>query len=327
MPQITVPDLVGLERSKAEEALTSAGLAVGAVRSVSNFTTPQGIVTNSSPVAGTPVPSGSTVNIDVSSGPEQQVPVPDVVDRVERLPDKPIILSSHISVILFSAMSIVVVILIAFIIIFPWGHKFLEKIAEPAVARGLITFLFALSTVAIAIILAISTVIFPGEPEGDKHFDRGKQVLSVLIGVLGTIVGFYFAVANPPAPNPNTPAVANPNTPAAANPNTLAAANPNTPTQITTSILPDGVQNQPYIAVLQSTGLTTPLSWSVTPRLPSGLVLEEATGIISGTPISTFQRQGFSFSVTDTNHLHADRNLYFQIKQNRRLIRRAKVIR
>src|SRR5258708_34816528 len=283
MPQITVPDLVGLERSKAEEALTSAGLAVGAVRSVSNFTTPQGIVTNSSPVAGTPVPSGSTVNIDVSSGPEQQVPVPDVVDRVERLPDKPIILSSHISVILFSAMSIVVVILIAFIIIFPWGHKFLEKIAEPAVARGLITFLFALSTVAIAIILAISTVIFPGEPEGDKRFDRGKQVLSVLIGVLGTIVGFYFGAETKPkevAPTEQT----------------------QSSVHIVTSKLPDGVANQPYPqTTLQTAGLVAPWKWTVKPTLPAELAFDEAHGTISGTPKTPVPKTQFAFTVTDSS--------------------------
>lgn len=31
-----------------------------------------------------------------------------------------------------------------------------------------------------------------GTGQADKRFDRGKQVLTALIGVLGTIVGFYF---------------------------------------------------------------------------------------------------------------------------------------
>jgi hypothetical protein len=34
--------------------------------------------------------------------------------------------------------------------------------------------------------------------ENDKRFDRGKQVLTTLIGVLGTIVGFHFGSASSP---------------------------------------------------------------------------------------------------------------------------------
>jgi hypothetical protein len=44
----------------------------------------------------------------------------------------------------------------------------------------------------IAIMLAISTIFAKSGEDEDKRFDRGKQVLSVLIGLLGTIVGFYF---------------------------------------------------------------------------------------------------------------------------------------
>ncbi len=57
-------------------------------------------------------------------------------------------------------------------------------------ARGLITFLIAVTTMGIAIMLAIFTIFSKGGPDDDKQFDKGKQVLSVLIGLLGTIVGF-----------------------------------------------------------------------------------------------------------------------------------------
>jgi len=48
------------------------------------------------------------------------------------------------------------------------------------------------TTVGIAIILAVSTIFSSSGDDEDKRFDKGKQVLSVLIGLLGTIVGFYF---------------------------------------------------------------------------------------------------------------------------------------
>jgi hypothetical protein len=60
------------------------------------------------------------------------------------------------------------------------------------VARGLITFLIVITTMGIAIMLAISTLFGEDGTDQDKTFDKGKQVLSVLIGLLGTIVGFYF---------------------------------------------------------------------------------------------------------------------------------------
>jgi hypothetical protein len=60
-------------------------------------------------------------------------------------------------------------------------------------ARGLITLLFSVGTLAIAVLLTIS-VLFPGDnPTGSKdRFDQGKEILTLLIGIFGTILGFYF---------------------------------------------------------------------------------------------------------------------------------------
>jgi hypothetical protein len=77
-----------------------------------------------------------------------------------------------------------------------WGlsgrQGFLESLKEITLTRGLITFLITITTMGIAIMLAISTIFAKSGEDEDKRFDRGKQVLSVLIGLLGTIVGFYF---------------------------------------------------------------------------------------------------------------------------------------
>jgi hypothetical protein len=82
------------------------------------------------------------------------------------------------------------------IVVIIWGvsgqRGFLTSLADRTVARGLITFLITFTTIGIAIILAISTLYGDGGDNGEKRFDQGKQVLGVLIGILGTIVGFYF---------------------------------------------------------------------------------------------------------------------------------------
>lgn len=88
------------------------------------------------------------------------------------------------------------VIAVAILFVIGWGlagkDGFLKSLSDKEVARGLITFLIAITTVGIGVILAISTLFGKDGDGEDKRFDRGKQVLSTLIGVLGTIVGFYF---------------------------------------------------------------------------------------------------------------------------------------
>jgi hypothetical protein len=92
----------------------------------------------------------------------------------------------------FAAISILV---IGFIVYAISGKEgVLTSLADEKIARGLITFLITLATVAIAIILTLSAIISDPAVVKDR-FTLGKEVLSILIGVLGTIVGFYFGSA------------------------------------------------------------------------------------------------------------------------------------
>jgi hypothetical protein len=56
-------------------------------------------------------------------------------------------------------------------------------------ARGLITYLFAIVTIGTAVVLVLSALL---GTDKDK-FDSAKEVLGLLLGIFGTIVGFYFA--------------------------------------------------------------------------------------------------------------------------------------
>jgi hypothetical protein len=66
----------------------------------------------------------------------------------------------------------------------------LQQLRDAAYARGVITFLITLGTICIAIVL-VSSALFSAEST-DERFRRAREVFSVLAGVLGTIVGFYF---------------------------------------------------------------------------------------------------------------------------------------
>jgi hypothetical protein len=262
--QVAVPNVVGLTRPAAEAILKSAGLVVGAVKTQHSNSVADGGISSTDPDVGTLVSPGSAVELDLSSGPEPNW-------------------TQYIPTALFALLGIIILGLIVYGIT-QKDQKFLTNLANKEVARGLITFLIAIATVGIAIILAISTLVLTEGDAGDKRFDRGKQVLSVLIGVLGTIVGFYFGAetASPKQPTPTE--------------QTQTSA-----PKITTTTLPDGAVNKAYPSTtLQTTSVTPPLKWSVTPALPAGLTLDATAGTISGTPTATMPKTPFKFTVTDS---------------------------
>ncbi len=68
----------------------------------------------------------------------------------------------------------------------------LARMADSTFARGLITYLFAVVTMGTAVVIVISALTGGVTEADDKKFQRGKEILSLLLGVFGTIVGFYF---------------------------------------------------------------------------------------------------------------------------------------
>lgn len=83
-----------------------------------------------------------------------------------------------------------------------WGvfveESFLDKLAAPGAARGLVTFLFAFATIAVVLITVIAT-FWVGIDEVEKRGSMAKEVLAILIGIMGTILGFYFGSDPGPA--------------------------------------------------------------------------------------------------------------------------------
>ena len=66
---VTVPNVVGLEESFAQSAITIAGLTVGTVAAQFSDMMPAGQVMSQSPIAGIPVPLGTAIDLIVSKGP------------------------------------------------------------------------------------------------------------------------------------------------------------------------------------------------------------------------------------------------------------------
>jgi hypothetical protein len=77
----SVPNVVGMTRSQAESAITSAGLVVGTTGWAHSDTVPEGQVIEQSPAAGTMADPGSEVELTISQGPggSETIAVPNVV--------------------------------------------------------------------------------------------------------------------------------------------------------------------------------------------------------------------------------------------------------
>ncbi|GHT20770.1 hypothetical protein AGMMS4957_08540 [Bacteroidia bacterium] len=74
---------------------------------------------------------------------------------------------------------------------------------------------------------------------------------------------------------------------------------------ITTTTLPNGVIGQPYTATLAATAYPLPITWRTNSGspLPSGLVLNTSTGVISGTPTATANAYSFYMMAENCEYL------------------------
>jgi uncharacterized membrane protein len=99
-------------------------------------------------------------------------------------------------VVLIPLISVVGVLGLIFFAMLGWDNGVLKSMAGLEFTRGLITYLFAIVTIGTAVVLVVFTLSNGNSEEYEKKFQRGKEILSLLLGVFGTIVGFYFGSAS-----------------------------------------------------------------------------------------------------------------------------------
>jgi hypothetical protein len=92
-------------------------------------------------------------------------------------------------------------------------QSLVDKLAKTENARGLITYILAVGTIAIAVVLVVGALL--GGDEDKDSFSRGKEILTMLIGIFGTILGFYYGseqkqTSSSPSPSPSPSALSSP---------------------------------------------------------------------------------------------------------------------
>lgn len=101
---------------------------------------------------------------------------------------------------LFNPVVLVVLTMLGGIYVLLWSVTFgydkglMANMIRHDFARGLITYLFAVTTIGTAVVLVLYGLTSSSDDDKtEKRFQRGKEVLSLLLGVFGTVIGFYFA--------------------------------------------------------------------------------------------------------------------------------------
>jgi hypothetical protein len=75
------------------------------------------------------------------------------------------------------------------------NSSFFSSLAQVDQARGLITFLVAIAAVAVILLTAIN-IFWAGNAEFNVRFTAAKDLVTIVMGLLGTILGFYFGSFN-----------------------------------------------------------------------------------------------------------------------------------
>ena len=109
----------------------------------------------------------------------------------------------------FGSIALVVagLIIAAFLLYGVFNPKFVGSLSDLAIARGLVTFLFAFATTSVIVVVTIGVLWVPRD-EIEVRFSKAKDIMTILISVLGTILGFYFGQAQSQNAERPTPTVA-----------------------------------------------------------------------------------------------------------------------
>lgn len=97
------------------------------------------------------------------------------------------------------AILVLGLLILVVLILFSGTRPIADELPNLEFARGVITLVFVLFTIGFAAIVLTYGLFFSEVDKEDRRFTRGREVLGLFIGIVGTIVGFYFGSAEKPS--------------------------------------------------------------------------------------------------------------------------------
>ena len=136
------------------------------------------------------------MNDDLPPTPPPNEPRQDKEDGNTVFKLKGVIQRQWAEISLFIIFAVMIVVMATFL----YGNaSLLQNLRDPSYARGVITFLIVVAAIALGLFLTVQTFFGIGDTkEQEEKFRRGREIHSVLVGVMGTIVGFYFGNTEKP---------------------------------------------------------------------------------------------------------------------------------
>lgn len=92
---------------------------------------------------------------------------------------------------------LVVTVIATLVRVFLKPGVFFDSLRDPDFARGVITFMVSFSALSLGFIVVLYAMLSQADPKtGETRFRWAREIFVALMGVLGTIVGFYFGNAD-----------------------------------------------------------------------------------------------------------------------------------
>ena len=76
---------------------------------------------------------------------------------------------------------------------------FFHSLREPSFARGVITFMVSMAAVTLGFVVVVYAFFGRLDEQSEARFRRAREIFVAMMGVLGTIVGYYFGQQVAPA--------------------------------------------------------------------------------------------------------------------------------
>lgn len=116
------------------------------------------------------------------------------------------------------------VILAGFVLLGLFIPSFFNSLGNTEQVRGMVTFLFVLATIVVVILVAGGIFWVGSVDEVQKRFAAAKDLITIIVGIVGTIMGFYFGTTTTTQNLSIGSAAVTPITAKAGTPVTIAAA-------------------------------------------------------------------------------------------------------